>query len=198
MQSSAERGHPPPFCRRPRGGRRRAARRTVPRRADPAQGPRSHPGGGALLRGDGLCSGGRLPRRARQPRGAAFQEGGLRRPRPDQHPRARNDDHDRAARLRGDAQSLEHRALAWRFLGRCRRGRRLRHGSRRPRHRRRRLDPRPGELLCPFRAEAQPWPSEQGTGAGRVVVRVLDRPRRSAHGSRLGGRAGPDRRLLPG
>ena len=60
MRPGAERRHPPPVRHCPRPGGRGAARRAVSGRADPAQGPRRHAGGGALLRRDRLCEGCRL------------------------------------------------------------------------------------------------------------------------------------------
>ena len=173
MRSGAERRHPPPVLHCSRAGGRGAARRAVSGRADPAQGPRRHAGGGALLRRDLLCEGCRLSRKAGQLPRAAVQESRLCRSRPDECTRARDRDHHRAARVRADAQPLEHRALERRVVGWLRGSCRVRHGSRRPRQRRRRLDPHPGKLLLALRSQAQPGPREQRAGRGRLLERFF-------------------------
>src|SRR5215218_2400516 len=70
------------------------------------------------------------------------------------HPRAGARAHDRARRLRPQAQPVGHVANTGRVEWRLGRRRRDRHGSRRPRQRRWRLDPHPRELQRPRGAQA--------------------------------------------
>ncbi len=94
-----------------------------------------------------------LPRPARR-------RGGDRRGR--QHARGRRQQHGQRLRLRPRPQPLEHRALPRRLLERPRRRGRRAARRRRRRRRRDRLDPLPGRLLRPDRAEADLRPLGDG------------------------------------
>ena len=93
----------------PRPGRsgRRAARRPVPWRALPLEGPRGRAGGHALLRGPGLRR--RLPLDRDPGAHAALHRRGVRDLRQDEHARARDPPHHRTTPLRPLAQPLADR-----------------------------------------------------------------------------------------
>ena len=99
--------------------------------------------------------------------------------------------HRQRLRLRPRPQSLEHRALPRRLLERPRRRGRRAPGGRRGRRRRDRLDPLPGRLLRPDRAEADLRPlgdggPPHGGGDDDDRLRAALRRRRRLPPARLG------------
>ena len=90
-------------------------------------------------------------------------------PGPDEHPRARHPPDDRADGLRPHPQPVGPGALAGRVERRVGRGGRRGAGAGRARQRRRRLDPHPGLLLRPGRAQGQPGPHH---ASGRCGTRA--------------------------
>ena len=98
-----------------------------------------------------------------------------------------------AQHLRPDAQSVGPAAHARRLLGRRRGGRGGRPGAGRARQRRRRLDPHPGGVLRPRRAQAGARPHLAGARARRLLAG--DRRGAHAHRRRHGGDPRRARRL---
>ena len=122
-----------------------------------------------------------------------FKRGRLRHDRQDEHPGARDPADDRAEGVRAESQPLGPRTLDRRIErwigGRGRRG----HGPGRPRQRRRRLDPHPGERVRPGGAQADPAAHLGGPDHRRQHVR----PHGRAGGVAVGPRHGCDPRGGP-
>ena len=165
------------------GSRHGGDRRPVRRRAAAAQGSRRRAGrrapGGGVAPADRLRAGARLDhRRALPPRRRRHRSARPTTPElglvPYTEPKA----------LRPDAQPVEPRAHAGRLQRRRGGGRRGRHRAAGARQRRRRLDPHPGVVLRPLRAEAvarpharRPRPQQLWSGlaiAARVSRSVRD------------------------
>ena len=193
-QSEDQRRDPPDGGARARRDRRGPARRAVPRRAVPDQGPDD----GLRRRADALRLAAVQGLRAARGRGtdAPLPGGGPRDLRQDQHAGARRHQRHRARAVRPDAQSVEPRAHLERLERRVGRGGRGAHRAGGECQRRRRFDPHAGLELRAGRPEAEPRPQpDRPAGAGHLVG-IHRRARRDAHRARLRGAARCDRRRL--
>ena len=186
-QPAAERGHPPAV--RPgawRGGGQ-SARRAVPGRAVPPQGPRGGAGRHTLQRGARLLR--RLRVHGDPGAHPALHRRRLRHLRKDEHARARHSADGRAAAFRPVAEPVEHQLLDRWIVGRLCSRSRIGHGAGRARQRRRRLHPHSGVVLWPGGVEAHPGAQLVGPALRRHHGRSRLRPRGDALGARLRGRA---------
>ena len=185
----------PLFDRARAAVQRGLARRAVHRRADRRQGPRRHARRRAVPRGQQGAEGGAAtsPRRratcSRSSNAPGFvivgktntPEFGLM---PTAEPEAYGP----------DAQSVEPRAQQRRFERWVGGRGRERHGPRRSRRRRRRIDPHPREHVRAVRPEADARPRVARPRRARGVGRARDAPRGDAHRARQRGRARRARR----
>ena len=194
-QSADQRRDPPDGGARARRNRRGPARRAVPRRAVPDQGPDD----GLRRRADALRLAAVQGFRAARGRGtdAALPGGRPRDLRQDQHAGARRLQRHRARAVRPDPQSVEPRAHLERLERRVRRGRRGAHRAGGECQRWRRFDPHAGVELRAGRPEAESRSQpDRSAGAGHLVG-IHRRARRHAHRPRLRGAARCHGRRLP-
>ena len=184
-QPGAQRGDPRALRPRPRrGSSRRPARGPAPRRAVPGEGRGvPHRGRPVPLRHAVPAALG-LDRARRHVARGTLSRLGTRVRRQDQHARARDQRHDRAARLRRDAQSVGSHAFARRVERRERGRGRVRDGRRRARQRHGRIDPVPRVDVRHRRPEAHPRTHDPRTEVRRVLGTAHARVRADAHGPR--------------